>query len=67
MTAYEKNVKIKTGHKKASFKLQAEGVIKNLRKRGMDGIFCETSAQAVQEICRMVPGRIVVVNEELGY
>jgi L-lactate utilization protein LutB len=48
-------MKIKTDHKKASFKLQAEQLIKNLKKRGMEGVFCETSAQAVQEIGRLIP------------
>jgi hypothetical protein len=53
-------MKIKTDHKKTSRKLQAEQVIKNLKKRGMDGILCETSAQAVEEICRMIPAGALV-------
>lgn len=42
----------KTDHKKASQRLQAEQIIKNFKKRGMDGIFCATGAQ---------------VGEALGY
>jgi len=50
----------KKDHKKASYQLQADGIIKNFKKRGMDGIFCATSAQAVEEICRMVPAGSLV-------
>ena len=50
----------KIDHKKDSSRLQAAGIIKNLKIRGMDGIFCETSAQAVEEICRMIPAGSLV-------
>jgi hypothetical protein len=53
----------KPDHKKACRKLQAEQVIKNLKKRGIDGVYCENSAQAVQEICRMIPvGSLVAMG-----
>jgi hypothetical protein len=62
-------MKTKTDYKKSCHKLQAEQIIKNMKKRGVDSVFCETSAQAVQEICRITPGRItvVLVGETLGY
>ncbi len=47
-------------HKKACSRLQGEGIIKNLKKRGMDGLFCETSAQAVESICGMIPAGSLV-------
>jgi len=50
----------KIDHKKDSSRLQAAGIIKNLKKRGMDGIFCESSARAVEEVCRMVPAGSLV-------
>jgi hypothetical protein len=48
-------VKTKTDHKKVNYQLQAETIIKNLKKRGSDGVYCENSAQAVEAICRMIP------------
>ena len=51
---------VKTGHKKACFRLQAEQIIRNFKKRGIDGIFCASSAQAVEEICRMIPAGALV-------
>jgi hypothetical protein len=51
---------IQMDHKKDSAKLKAALVIKNLKKRGLDGIFCETSSQAVEEVCRMVPAGSLV-------
>jgi hypothetical protein len=48
-------MKTKTDHKKACFRLQAEQVIQNFKKRGIDGVYCENSTQAVAEICRMIP------------
>jgi hypothetical protein len=50
----------KTDHKKGCWRLQAEQLIKNFKKRGIDGIYCENSAQAVQEICRMIPADALV-------
>jgi len=56
----EKKMNTKTDHQKSCYKLQAEQVIKNLKKRGMDGIFCETSGLAVEEICRRIPAGSLV-------
>jgi hypothetical protein len=53
-------MKTKTNHKKANYQLQAETIIKNFKKRGIDGIYFENSAQAVQEICRMIPAGSLV-------
>jgi hypothetical protein len=53
-------MKTKTNHKKANYQLQAETIIKNFKKRGIDGIYCESSAQAVEEICRMIPAGSLV-------
>jgi hypothetical protein len=53
-------MKTKTNHKKANCQLQAETIIKNFKKRGIDGIYCESSAQAVEEICRMIPAGSLV-------
>ena len=50
----------KTDYKKACHKLQAEQVIKNFKKRGLDGIYCESSDEAVKTICRMVPAGSLV-------
>jgi LUD domain len=49
-----------TDHKQACWQLQAEQVIKNFEKRGLDGIYCESSDEAVQTICRMVPAGSLV-------
>jgi hypothetical protein len=48
-------MKSKTDYLKECWRLQAERIIHGFKKRGMDGIYCETSAQAVAEICRMIP------------
>jgi hypothetical protein len=50
----------KTDHKQVCCKLQAEQVIKNLKNRGIDGVYCPTSVQAVEAICRMVPAGSLV-------
>ena len=50
-------------HKKACSKLRAERIIKNLKKRGMDGLFCEPSAQAFEAICGMIPAGSALFNE----
>ena len=50
----------KPDYKKACHKLQAEQVIKNFKKRGLDGIYCESSDEAVKTICRMVPAGSLV-------
>jgi hypothetical protein len=53
-------MKAKTDHKKACVKLQAEQVIKNFKKRGINGIYCESAAPAIQEICGMIPAGSLV-------
>ncbi|MBU4268756.1 MAG: lactate utilization protein [Acidobacteria bacterium] len=53
-------MKEKTDHKKASHKLQAQQLIQNFKKRGFEGIYCDSSAQAVQEICRLIPAGSLV-------
>jgi hypothetical protein len=53
-------VKTKTDHKKVNYQLQAETIIKNFKKRGIDGIYCEDSALAVEAICRMIPAGSLV-------
>lgn len=47
-------------HKKACWQLQAGQIIKNLKKRGIAGIYCESSAQAVAEVCGMIPAGSLV-------
>jgi hypothetical protein len=53
-------VKTKTDHKKINYQLQAETIIKNLKKRGIDGVYCENSAQAVEAIRHMIPAGSLV-------
>jgi L-lactate utilization protein LutB len=53
-------MKIETDHKKTCYRLQAGPLCKNLEKRGMEGVFCETSAEAVATVCRMVPAGALV-------
>lgn len=53
-------MKTKKDHWQKSRRLQAETIIKNFKKRGIDGMCCETSAQAVEEVCRMVPAGSLV-------
>jgi hypothetical protein len=48
-------MKARTDHMKECWRLQAESIIKNFRKRGIDGIYCETGAEATAEICRRIP------------
>jgi flagellar hook-associated protein FlgK len=48
-------MKEKKDHKKANWRLQAESIIKNFKKRGIESAYFDTSAKAVQEICRMIP------------
>lgn len=50
----------KTDYKQASYRLQAEQVIKNFKKRGIEGLFCQSAALAVEEICRMIPAGSLV-------
>lgn len=48
-------MKDRINHLLQSRRLQAESIIKNFKKRGIVGIYCESSAEAVREICRMIP------------
>ena len=48
-------MKGKTDFMKECWRLQAGHIIKNFKKRGFDGIYCDSSADAVREICRMIP------------
>ena len=48
-------MKGKTDFLKECWRRQAGHIIKNFKKRGIDGIYCESSADAVREICRMIP------------
>lgn len=48
-------MKAKTDHLKECWRLQAEHIVKNFKKRGIDGLYCENRADAVREICRMIP------------
>lgn len=41
--------------KRASYRTTAETVIKNLKRRNMEGYYCETSAEAVELVCGMIP------------
>lgn len=49
-----------TDHLQECWRLQAGHIIKNLKKRGIDGLYCESSADAVREICRMIPSGALV-------
>ncbi len=53
-------MKAKTDHMKECWRLQAESIIKNFRKRGIDGVYCETSAEATADICRRIPAGALV-------
>jgi len=51
---------IKTDYKKSCHKLQAESIIKSFKKRGIEGVYYESSAEAVKAICRMIPAGSLV-------
>jgi len=53
-------MKTKRDHKKESRRHQAETVVKNLNKRGIEGVYCETCAEAVKEICAGIPAGALV-------
>ncbi len=53
-------MKNNTDHLKESWRLQAGTVIRNFKKRGIDGIYCESRADAVLEICRHIPAGSLV-------
>ena len=50
----------KTDHMKGCWRLQAETIIKSFKKRGIDGVYCASSSEAVAEICRMIPASSLV-------
>ena len=41
--------------KRAAYRSTAQTVIKNLRRRNMEGYYCETAEEAVQLVCDMIP------------
>lgn len=47
-------------HKRESRRRQAGTIIKNLRKRGIEGAFFDTCAEAVQAICAGIPAGALV-------
>lgn len=53
-------MKTTTDHLKECWRLQAGHIIKNFKKRGIDGVYCESSADAVREICGMIPAGALV-------
>ena len=40
--------------KKEAYKIQAQTIIKALKKRGMDGVFCETAEEALTEVKKLI-------------
>ena len=53
-------MKGKNDFMKECWRRQAGHIIKNFKKRGIDGVYCENSADAVREICRMIPAGSLV-------
>jgi hypothetical protein len=53
-------MKTKTDHKKACRRLQAESIMKNFKKRGIEGLYFDTRSEAVQAVCRMIPAGSLV-------
>lgn len=50
----------KTDHQLANRRHQAEGIIQHLRKRGMEGAYFDTGAEAVRDICAAIPAGALV-------
>ena len=50
----------KNDHKESCQILQAESIIKNFKKRGIAGVFCKSSPEAVEAVCRMIPAGSLV-------
>jgi len=50
----------KRDRKKDCWRLQAESIIKNFKKRGIEGVYCENRAEAVEAVCRMIPAGALV-------
>ncbi|NQV03007.1 MAG: LUD domain-containing protein, partial [Bacteroidia bacterium] len=46
--------------KKITYRKQAEYIIKNLRKRNMDGLYFDEAREAVEAICSMIPPESLV-------
>jgi len=53
-------MKGKKDHKRASRQRQAGTLIKNFMKRGIEGVYFDTSAEAVQAVCSMIPANALV-------
>jgi len=53
-------MKNKTDHLKECWRLQAESIIKNFKKRGIEGVYCETSAAATAAICNRIQAGALV-------
>ncbi len=53
-------MKTRTDHLKECWRVQAGHIIKNFKKRGIDGIYCASSAEAVREICSRIPAGALV-------
>ncbi|MCX6555973.1 MAG: lactate utilization protein [Candidatus Aminicenantes bacterium] len=53
-------MKTKKDHRRESRKRQAETIIRNFKKRGIEGIYCATGAEAVKAVCAMVPAGSLV-------
>jgi len=53
-------MKTRTDHLKECWRLQAGHIIKNFKKRGIDGVYCASSAEAVREICSQIPAGALV-------
>jgi len=50
----------KTDHQKACWRLQAEAIIKNFKKRGIEGSYFDSCAEAVEAVCRTIPSGSLV-------
>jgi hypothetical protein len=53
-------MKTTTDHKKESRRRQAQTLIKNFQKRGIEGAFFDTRAEAVKDICAAIPAGSLV-------
>ena len=53
-------MKTNKGPQRANQQLQAESIIKNFKKRGIDGVYCPTRPEAVAEVCRRIPAGSLV-------
>ena len=53
-------MKTKKDHLRDSRKRQAETIIRNFKKRGIEGIYCDTGAEAVKAVCAMIPAGSLV-------